>query len=104
MMKVFKGKDERKRESEEKIIADAGVTGDADAWYLFKFFDTNTRRWSPVYCAFSLSAAHDEMEELRKKLPKRAFLMKGIGSIAGSQLDAAVHYKVYIGDEYEDIG
>lgn len=103
-MKIFKGKETSTREREEKVTATAELIGDTDAWYLFKFFDTNTRRWSPVYAAFSLTAAHDEMRDLVNKQPKRAFLMKGMGNMVGSQFNADPQYKVYIGVEYEDLG
>lgn len=104
MMKIFKGKEKSTRER-EKVISDiAGATPDSDSWYLFKFFDMNTRRWSPVYAAFSATAAHDEMQDLIKKQPNRAFYMKAIGLVTGEKFEAVYGARVYIGEQYEDIG
>lgn len=104
MMKIFKGKETSLRERKEIITSVATGTADVDGWHLFKFFDMNTRRWSPVYAAFSASAAHDEMQELLKKQPRRAFYMKALGSIVGGEFHAVSDARVYIGEQYEDIG
>lgn len=102
MMKIFKGKEKREKEKEVSDVADA--SNDADSWFLFKFFDMNTRRWSPVYAAFSFQAAHDEMEDLVKKQPRRAFQMKALGNITGREFEVVSFERVYIGEQYEDIG
>lgn len=104
MMKIFKGKEQSEREREENISEAAKGVPDTDAWYLFKFFDMNTRRWSPVYAAFSYTAACDEMTDLIKKQPKRAFYMKGVGLLRGAEFEAVESRAVYIGEQYENIG
>lgn len=97
-----------KKKRDEKLITETlknTVNCDNAHWCLFKFYDSNTRRWSPVYCAFSVNAAQDEMSDMIKKFPKRAFLFQTVGEIDGGELKVAPTIeKLYIGEEYEDIG
>lgn len=104
MMKIFKGKETSKREKEKAVSDAADAVPDSDSWFLFKFFDMNTTRWSPVYAAFSVQAAHDEMEDLLKKQPRRAFRLKALGRIVGQEFEVVSFERLYIGEQYEDIG
>lgn len=103
-MKIFKGKEMSTEVKKKQVNYVADSSNDVESWFLFKFFDMNTRRWSPVYAAFSEQAAHDEMEDLVKKQPRRAFQMKTLGRIVGRQFEVVSCERVYIGEQYEDIG
>jgi len=88
------------------LVAEAEKSVTNEKWTLFRFYDANIKRWSPVYCAFSLNAVQDEMNELTKKMPKRAFACEILGEwVDGGFLkNADIPIKAYIGDEYENIG
>lgn len=51
-------------------------------WFLFQLFDRITERWSPVYCAPTLAAAHLECRDLSKKRPNQVFVFVPLGTIS----------------------